>query len=72
MSPEKLKIEGLKALRDRLGAVGMAMFLRQFDLGEGDYTKERRELLKNYDDVDKIVEEIRMLRKNEHLKRSQA
>jgi len=41
----------------------MAMFLRQFDLGEGDYTKERRELLKNYDDVDKIVEEIRMLRK---------
>jgi len=41
MSPEKLKIEGLKALRDKLGAVGMAMFLRQFDLGEGDYTKER-------------------------------
>ena len=65
MSPEKLKIEGLKALRDRLGAVGMAMVLRQFDLGEGDYTKERKELLKNYDDVDKIVEEIERLRENE-------
>ena len=65
ISPEKLKIEGLKALRDKLGTVGMAIFLRKFDLGEGDYTKERKELLKNYDDVDKIVEEIKRSREIE-------
>jgi len=60
---EKLRIEGLKALKEKLGPVGMAMFLRQFELGEGDYTKERKVLLEEYDDVDKIVEEILKSRK---------
>lgn len=32
---------GIKALAKELGPVGMAHFLRQFDEGDGDYTKER-------------------------------
>ncbi len=36
---------GIQALTKELGAVGMAYFIRQFDQGEGDYTKERDSLL---------------------------
>ena len=38
---------GIQVLTKELGAVGMAYFIRQFDRGEGDYTKERESLLNN-------------------------
>jgi hypothetical protein len=37
-----IRIDGLKALRQRLGRVGMVRFLQQFESGEGDYTRERQ------------------------------
>ncbi len=33
--------EGLQALRDRLGRAGMIRFLQQFEMGQGDYARER-------------------------------
>ena len=43
---EKIRQEGFKALRERLGIVGMIKFIQMYSDGEGDYTKERREKLK--------------------------
>jgi hypothetical protein len=39
--------KGIKALTRELGPVGMAYFIRQFCPGYGDYTVERKELLKD-------------------------
>jgi hypothetical protein len=32
---------GIEALNEKLGPLGMVEFMRQFDSGYGDYTKER-------------------------------
>lgn len=42
---EKIRQEGLKALKDRLGPIGMIKFIQMYSDGEGDYTKERRKKL---------------------------
>lgn len=38
---EEIRREGLDALRERLGVVGMIRFLQQFENGTGDYARER-------------------------------
>jgi len=43
-NPMVLRKMGIEALRKGLGAVGMAYFIRQHEVGEGDYTKEKYEL----------------------------
>ena len=43
---------GVEALSKALTPVGMAYFLKQYEIGEGDYTKEREELLKDYTTAD--------------------
>lgn len=43
--PNAVRKMGIDALTRELGAVGMACFIRQFDPGEGDYTRERNALL---------------------------
>ena len=45
LTPNEIRIMGIKALARELGPVGMARFFQQFDSGEGDYTKERKALL---------------------------
>jgi hypothetical protein len=40
---EEIRHEGLAALRERLGRVGMVRFLQQFETGRGDYATERHE-----------------------------
>ena len=40
---ERIRREGLEALRERLGQAGMIRFLSQFDNGGGDYAKDRQE-----------------------------
>lgn len=52
-NPVMLRKLGIEALSKALTPVGMAYFLRQYEMGEGDYTKEREELLKNFttDDI---------------------
>ena len=53
-SPVALRKAGIDVLAKELGALGMALFLLQFDSGYGDYTKERDDLLKDItiDDVE--------------------
>lgn len=43
---ERIRQEGLKALREKLGPIGMIKFIQMYSDGEGDYTEERREKLK--------------------------
>jgi len=44
---EKIRREGLKALKEKLGVEGMIKFIQMYSEGKGDYTKERDELLKD-------------------------
>ena len=45
---EKIRREGLKALKDKLGVEGMIEFIQMYSDGKGDYTKEKYE---NYDEL---------------------
>ena len=42
---EEIKKEGLTILSEKLGPAGMVYFIRLFDSGSGDFTKERREIV---------------------------
>ena len=44
MSLYQIRMEGWKALTERLGAAGAMRFMMQYDPGLGDYTKERQDL----------------------------
>jgi hypothetical protein len=39
---EQIRQEGLEALRDRLGQGGMLQFLSLFEVGQGNYVRDRR------------------------------
>lgn len=52
---------GIKALTEKLGSVGMVEFIRLFDSGYGDYTKERHEWLDNID-IETIVKQAKVKR----------
>lgn len=41
----ELKKQGYKALVESLGVAGMIRFLQQFDVGEGDYTRDRHQVI---------------------------
>jgi hypothetical protein len=47
LNPAELRTAGRKALADALGPLGMARFLRQFERGNGDYTRGRKKHLGN-------------------------
>ncbi len=49
---EKIRQEGLKALKDKLGPIGMIKFIQMYSDGEGDYTKERRKKLAELKEAD--------------------
>ena len=40
----QIRMEGWKALTERLGAAGAMRFMMQYDPGHGDYSKERHEI----------------------------
>ena len=44
MSLYQIRMEGWKALTERLGPAGAMRFMMQYDPGLGDYSKERREI----------------------------
>jgi hypothetical protein len=48
---------GINALTEKLGPIGMIEFMRQFDSGYGDYTKERHSWLNDLT-IDEISKEI--------------
>ena len=39
---DEIRQEGLEALRERLGRADMIRFLQQFEIGSGDYARERQ------------------------------
>jgi len=49
---------GIDALTEKLGPIGMVEFMRQFDSGYGDYTKERDTWLDNLT-IEEINNEIK-------------
>ena len=57
-----IRERGFDALARELGVTGMAIFIRQFENGSGDYTEEREESLKDVS-IDDIVASIKK-RKN--------
>ena len=48
---------GIDALAKSLGPIGMVRFIQSFDLGSGDYTKERSQWLNQ--SMDEIVKEMK-------------
>ena len=42
-NPVEIRNVGIKALQEALGPVGMVKFMQQYDVGYGDYTKEKQE-----------------------------
>jgi hypothetical protein len=49
---------GIDALTEKLGPIGMVEFMRQFDSGYGDYTKDRDTWLNNLT-IEDISSEIK-------------
>jgi hypothetical protein len=45
MSPEEIRVAGMKALAGELGPAGLIRFLQQFEMGRGDYSADRRDWL---------------------------
>ncbi len=58
---KEIRRRGLEALAEALGPVDAVRFLQSFDLGRGDYTKERGRVLDL--ELDEIVKGIKMRRK---------
>lgn len=44
MSLYEIRMEGWRALTERLGPAGAMRFMMQYDPGYGDYSKERHEI----------------------------
>lgn len=65
-TPERIREKGLDALVKALGPVDMARFLQQFELGSGDYTRDREEWLRDIT-VDGAVAEIKSRREKRSL-----
>lgn len=52
----EIRTVGMQALREVLGPVGVVRFIQQFDLGHGDYTKERQnEPDEDFDEIDALL-----------------
>jgi len=45
LSLDKIRKAGMDALAQALGPIDLVRFLQQFDMGKGDYTKERERWL---------------------------
>lgn len=56
---ERIRREGLKALKEKLGVEGTIKFIQMYSEGKGDYTKDREELLKDItiEDFEKFLED---------------
>ncbi len=57
--PNEIRRKGIEVLNKELGPLGMTCFIRQFDTGIGDYTKERHTLNENV----KINDILKQLKK---------
>ncbi len=56
-NPVEIRNVGIKALQDALGPVGMVKFMQQYDMGYGDYTKEKQEQSDiSLDEIDMLLQ----------------
>jgi hypothetical protein len=58
MSAYQIRLEGWKALTERLGPAGAMRFMMQYDPGHGDYTEERQAIFADLD-VEELIASIR-------------
>lgn len=58
MMPQQIRVAGNAALSRELGVVGMIHFMQQFEMGQGDYSKDRHQWLDQYSvaDIAKLVQ----------------
>ncbi|KXK15561.1 MAG: hypothetical protein UZ14_CFX002000582 [Chloroflexi bacterium OLB14] len=65
MTPQQIRVAGLEALTRELGLVGMIRFMQQFEMGQGDYSKDRHQWLDKFtvDDIAKMVQKKKTLQK---------
>ena len=49
---EVIRQKALKAIKEAVGPVGLIKFIQMYSDGEGDYTAERREKIKDFDEPD--------------------
>jgi len=61
MSLYQIRMEGWKALTERLGPAGAMRFMMQYDPGYGDYSKERHTLFEDLE-LDDLLERIQKQR----------
>ena len=55
-NPIEIRNVGIKALQEALGPVGMVKFMQQYDMGYGDYTKEKQNQPDiNLEDIDLLL-----------------
>lgn len=52
MTPQQIRTAGLAALSRELGVVGKMRFMQQFEMGQGDYSKDRHKWLDQYSVTD--------------------
>jgi hypothetical protein len=57
LSLYQIRLEGWKALTERLGPAGAMRFMMQYDPGRGDYSQERAELFAALT-IDELVERM--------------
>ena len=57
LSLYQIRMEGWKALTERLGPAGAMRFMMQYDPGHGDYTKERQEIFAELT-IDTLLEAV--------------
>jgi hypothetical protein len=55
MSAYEIRLEGWKALTERLGPAGAMRFMMQYDPGHGDYTKDRLAIFADLDIEDLLA-----------------
>jgi hypothetical protein len=70
MSREKRDMDtiisiGMKAISEKLNPIETALFFRHYNLGYGDYVKEREEIFKDVT-LEEVIAEIKKARKNEN------
>jgi len=58
LTPIEIQKAGWEALKKQLGLVGALRFLLQYERGEGDYTKLRKELFKD-ETVESIINRMK-------------
>ena len=60
-----IREKGFNALTKELGSTGMAIFIRQFENGKGNYSEERDKLFEDLT-IDNIVDSIKKRKADNH------